>query len=101
VPKTPITQADETYLVPLDWTGYPNYQTHMVMTFYAGASGWPQGANVTSSAGTGTASLVGLVEDPLAGATLARVYPTHRKEDGFMQEWLTLIGTVQVNLVPA
>jgi hypothetical protein len=41
VPKTPITQADETYLVPLDWTGYPNYQTHMVMTFYAGASGWP------------------------------------------------------------
>jgi DNA-binding beta-propeller fold protein YncE len=101
VPKTQISQADETYLVPLDWTGANNYKTQMVFTYYAGATAMPQGAGVTVAAAARSAELVGLVADPLSGSIRARVYPTHVKEDGFDEEWLTIVGEVQINTPPA
>jgi hypothetical protein len=74
----------------------------MILTYYAGATAMPQGANVQAQAASfSVSSLVGLVADPLAGARRLRVYPTHREEDGFQQEWLTIVGQVQVNTPPA
>lgn len=99
-PKTQIGVAGETVLVPLDWTGYSNYATNIVVRYYAGSTAIPKGANITVTAAMGLSGIVGLVPDPLVGAIRANVYPTGRPEDGFQQEWLTLVGTVQLNLVP-
>jgi DNA-binding beta-propeller fold protein YncE len=101
VPKTPITTADQSYLVPLDWTGSNSYKTQMVVTFYAGPTPMQQGANVQAQAATmGVSELVGLVPDPLARASRVRVYPTHHVEDGFNEEWVLITGQVQVNALP-
>jgi DNA-binding beta-propeller fold protein YncE len=101
IPKTPITSADQSYLVPLDWTGANSYKTQMVVTFYAGPTPMQQGANVQAQAASmGISELVGLVPDPLARARRLRVYPTHHAEDGFQEEWLTIVGGVQVNAMP-
>lgn len=101
VPKTPVTSSEETYLVPLDWTGYDNYNGSMIVTYYAGPSGTPPGANVQVTAATKSVGLVGMVVDPLAGAFRGRVYPTGRREDGYEQVWLTTVGMVQLNMKPA
>lgn len=98
-PKTQISLANETVLVPLDWTGYSNYATNIVLRYYAGSTAIPQGANITVTAAMNLSGIVGLVPDPLVGAIRANVYPTGRPEDGFQQEWLTLVGTVQLNPV--
>jgi hypothetical protein len=101
VPKTQITSPDETYLVPVNWTGVNDYKTQMVVTYYAGATAMPQGAKIQVAAALGVTALVGVVDDPLAGAIRARVYPTHVREDGFQEEWLTIVGQVQINTLPA
>jgi DNA-binding beta-propeller fold protein YncE len=100
VPKTPITDPNQTYLVPLDWTGSSNYSTNMIVTYYAGKTAMPPGSNIQPTAATPAKGLVGLVRDPGARAFRARVYPTHRAADGYQQEWLITTGMVQFNLTP-
>jgi DNA-binding beta-propeller fold protein YncE len=101
VPKTPVTTPNETFMVPLDWTGYNHFQTSMLVTYYAGPTATPPGSTIQTIAGSNSAGLVGMVADPLAGAIRANVYPTGRREDGFEQTWLTIVGMVQLNLQPA
>jgi hypothetical protein len=101
VPKTPITTPNQTYLVPVDWTGYNNYQTNILVTYYAGQTPLQQGANIQTVAATNTPALVGMVADPLAGAFRGDVYDTGLLEDGFQQQWLTTVGMVQLNVKPA
>ncbi|WP_028060602.1 beta-propeller fold lactonase family protein [Candidatus Solirubrobacter pratensis] len=98
VPKTPITSIGETYLTPIDWTGSNNYTATMSVSYWAGATPMPKGANITPAAGSSSRAQVGLVQDPLVGAIRADVYPSGLVEDGFEQEWLTIVGSVQVNL---
>lgn len=97
VPKTPVNAPGETYMVPLDWTGADSYVTNMVVTIWAPGGVLPQGGNFQIAVGVGTTRLVGLTADPLVTARRLRVYPTHRKEDGYEQEYLALIGDVQIN----
>jgi hypothetical protein len=98
VPKTPITSIGESYLTPIDWTGSDNYTATMSVSYWAGATPMPKGANITPAAGSSSRGQVGLVQDPLVGAIRADVYPSGLVEDGFEQEWLTIVGSVQVNL---
>ena len=100
VPKTPVTSPGETYLVPVDWTGYNNFAGSILVTYYAGPSSTPPGASIVTTAATNSKGLVGLVVDPLVGAFRGRVYPTGIREDGFEQQWLTTVGMVQLNLKP-
>jgi DNA-binding beta-propeller fold protein YncE len=101
VPKTQITSPNETYLVPVNWTGVNDFKTQMVVTYYSGGTPMAQGANIQVAAALGVSALVGIVDDPLAGAIRARVHPAHDGQNGFQEEWLTIVGQVKINTPPA
>jgi DNA-binding beta-propeller fold protein YncE len=101
VPKTPVTSSGETYLVPLDWTGHDNFAGSALVTYYAGATPTPPGANIQTIAAANSTGLVGMVADPLIGAFRGKVYETGLVEGGFQQQWLTTVGMVQINLKPS
>jgi YVTN family beta-propeller protein len=101
VPKTPVTDKNQTYMVPIDWTGHPNYSTSMELQYWAGTTQPDKGGNITTVAAANTKKLVGLVDDPLARSFLADMYPNHGpalKERRLGQTWLTEVGSVTVNL---
>jgi hypothetical protein len=88
-------------MVPIDWTGYPNYSTYMELQYWAGTAQPDKGANFTTVAAANTKRLVGLVDDPLVRSFLADIYPNHGPaliERRLEQTWLTEVGSVTVNL---
>ncbi|GAB7028678.1 beta-propeller fold lactonase family protein [Streptomyces sp. NPDC021749] len=97
VPKTPIPPNGD-YYIKLNWTGFSEYKTNVVVTYWAGQTLLPQGATIEVGVATLSKELVGRIRDPLAGAFLGQVYETGKKKDGCQQEWLTLAGVVQLNL---
>ncbi|WP_141585209.1 YncE family protein [Actinomadura sp. WMMA1423] len=105
VPKTPVTDKNQTYMVPIDWTGHHDYKTQMVLTYWSGPTQAEQGANFEPVAAVNANRLVGLVADPLARGFLADVYPNQGYENGpaaerLGQVTLSVVGSASFRLTP-